>query len=100
MSGKRTTKRSVDAHGPGATDWNRVDSMTDEDAEAAALSDPDAPPTDPAFWARANVVLPGGKSPITLRLDNDVLAWFKSVGRGYQSRINAVLRAYMNAHKG
>jgi uncharacterized protein (DUF4415 family) len=42
-------------------------------------------------------VMPGAKTAISIRLDADVLAFFKQGGAGYQSRINAVLRAYMNA---
>ena len=44
--------------------------------------------------------MPKRKVPVSLRLDRDVVDWFKSRGRGYQSRINAVLRSYMNAGKG
>jgi uncharacterized protein (DUF4415 family) len=39
-----------------------------------------------------------GKQLVTLRLDRDVLDWFRKAGKGYQTRINAVLRAYKNAH--
>ena len=50
-----------------------------------------------AFWQSAKVVMPEGKEKITLRIDKDVLRWFKARGKGYQSRMNAVLRAYMSA---
>ena len=40
------------------TDWDRVDALTDEDIDAAASSDPDAPPTDASFWKDATVVMP------------------------------------------
>ncbi|MFQ5569543.1 MAG: BrnA antitoxin family protein [Rhodothermales bacterium] len=59
----------------------------------------DIPETDAAFWASAHVVMPGKKKAVSLRLDLDVLEWFKAQGRGYQTRINAVLRSYMDAHK-
>jgi len=49
------------------------------------------------FWADAVVVLPVSKTAISLRLDDDVLAWFKETGPKYQTRINAVLRAYVEA---
>ncbi|MEM8936772.1 MAG: BrnA antitoxin family protein [Pseudomonadota bacterium] len=60
----------------------------------------DIPEAGPEFWKSANVVLPEGpKHPVTIRLDQDILAYFKDMGRGYQTRINAVLRAYMEAQK-
>jgi uncharacterized protein (DUF4415 family) len=85
---------------PDKTDWARVEALTDEEIEAAIADDPDAAPiADEGFWARARVVLPPPKEPISIRIDKDVLAWFRSLGRGYQTRINAVLRAYMEARK-
>ena len=81
------------------TDWERVKNMTEAEIEAAAASDVDAQPTDSAFWANAEVVIPQRKRAISLRVDSDVLEWFKSHGRGYQTRMNAVLRAYMEAQQ-
>jgi len=80
------------------TDWNRLDAMQDAEIELS-----DVPELDPEMFARA-VVRRGlkpapGKRLITLRVDSDVLAWFKSQGRGYQTRINALLRAYREAHR-
>ena len=59
-------------------------------------SDPDAHPTDAAFWKDAAIVMPPPKTIVTIRLDADLLRWFRQQ-RGYQTRINAILRAYMNA---
>jgi len=81
------------------TDWARVDAMTDEDIERAAADDPDAPLWTEEDFANARVVWPQGKAPVTLRLDKDILHWFKRQGRGYQTRINAVLRAFVEAQK-
>ena len=81
------------------TDWRRLRSMTDEEVHAAIIDDPDAKPTDEAFWKDARVVLPRRKATVTMRLDADLLEWFRGE-RGYQTRINAILRAYMNAHTG
>ena len=81
------------------TDWEKVNNMTEADINAAAASDPDAQPTDAAFWKNAEIVMPQPKLAISIRVDGDVLAWFKSHGRGYQTRINAVLRSYMEAHR-
>ena len=50
-------------------------------------------------WARAELVIPEAKRMISLRLDPDVLAFFKAQGKGYQTRINAVLRAWMEAQR-
>ena len=63
---------------------------------------PDAPEMalDEDFWRHARVVVPPGKKSVHLRVDADVLAWFtKAQGRGHLTRMNAVLRSYMEAHK-
>jgi uncharacterized protein (DUF4415 family) len=73
--------------------------MSESEIMRAAKSDPDAQPTDLEFWKDARLVMPEGKKPVTLRLDRDVLEWFKAQGRRYQSRMNAVLRSYMEARK-
>jgi uncharacterized protein (DUF4415 family) len=78
------------------TDWRRLRSMTDDEIRAAIVDDPDTRPTDEAFWKEARVVMPRRKETVTMRLDADLLDWFRSE-RGYQTRINAILRAYMNA---
>ena len=59
------------------------------------------PALDRAFWENARVVMPGEtpKVPISLRVDPHVLAWFKGSGKGYLSRMNAVLKAYVEAQK-
>lgn len=55
----------------------------------------DIPELDAEFWETAEVAYPEPTKTVTIRLDRDVLAWFKSAGKGYQSRMNAVLRSYM-----
>ena len=81
------------------TAWKCVAAMSDEDIQF----DEDSPRTMPDDWAKAIVhqglPLPHRKIPLALRLDSDVLAWFKAQGPGYQTRINAVLRAYKEAHE-
>ena len=79
------------------TDWRRLRAMTDEEVHAAVVADLDILPTDEAFWKAAHVVMPQPKKTVTMRLDADLLVWFRR-RRGYQTRINAILRAYMNAH--
>jgi uncharacterized protein (DUF4415 family) len=91
MKKAATSKRSQ-------TDWNRVDALKDEDIDRS-----DMPEVSPEMFARA-VVRRGlkpvpRKAQLTLRLDSDVLDWFRKQGQGYQTKINALLRAYMDAHK-
>ena len=80
------------------TDWNRLRHMSDARIRHGIASDPDARPTDEEFWKDAKVVWPTRKTVVTMRLDADLLAWFRQQ-RGYQTRINAILRAYMKAHE-
>jgi len=63
---------------------------------------PDAPEAESLgadFWKSARVVLPSGKTSVHLRLDSDVVEWFKSNGKGHLTRMNAVLRSYVEAQK-
>ncbi len=78
------------------TNWKRLGSMTGKEIRAGLRKDPDINPTDEAFWSEAKVVMPRSKKTITMRLDADLLDWFRA-NRGYQTRINAILRAYMKA---
>lgn len=59
----------------------------------------DIPELDASFWENATPRLPEPKKGVYIRLDADVLAWMKAQGKGYQSRINAILRAYYEAHR-
>lgn len=59
----------------------------------------DIPELGEDFWRNAKVKMPEKKKAISLRIDREVLTWFKSKGSGYQSRMSAVLKAYMNANK-
>jgi uncharacterized protein (DUF4415 family) len=95
MKEKRTGKVSAKV---GATDWDRLRALSDKDIRGAVKADPDARPTDADFWKRAKVVLPQAKQTVTIRLDADLLGWLRRQ-KGYQTRINAVLRTYMEAHK-
>lgn len=72
-------------------------SMTDAEIEQAAANDPDTFVPDANWFANAHIVMPQVKEMVTLRLDHDVVAWFRNAGRGYQTRINAVLRAFIEA---
>ena len=85
---------SRDSLRKGKTDWARVDALTDEDITRAVTSDPDAAPIG-IDWSDAVLVMPARKKAISIRVDEDVLDFFKKEGAGYQRRMNAVLRSYM-----
>ena len=80
---------------PDRTNYRRLAAMTDDDIARQVASDPDAVLFTDAMLASAVIVMPPSKQLMTLRLDQDVVSWFKSQGEGYQTRMNAVLRSYM-----
>ena len=82
----------------GKTDWKRLDRQTSAQTDAIAMKDRDGPPMTDQEWARAEIVHPQ-KVAVGIKLDDDVLGWFKSQGKGYQTRINSVLRRYYEAHR-
>ena len=84
MSKKSTIKSNL----------KRIDALRDEDIDYS-----DIPALDKGFFEKAQMVVPPGKKQLTIRLDADVLAWLKAQGKGYQSRINAILRMYYEAHR-
>jgi uncharacterized protein (DUF4415 family) len=96
MKDLNTTPKLQDPMGD-RTDMDRLRAMTDAEIEAAVRDDPDSFIPDASWMKNARVVLPAVKEVVTLRLDPDVLAWFRQDGRGYQTRINAVLRAFVEA---
>lgn len=80
------------------TDWKRVDALPDHRIDFS-----DTPELTPEMFARA-VVRRGlkpvaRKKQLTIRVDSDVLEWYRRQGSGYQTRINALLRAYMQEHR-
>ena len=77
------------------TNWAKIDALKDGEIDTS-----DIPEQGKAFFKRAMLSLPEPKAAVTIRLDRQVLNWFKTKGPGYQTRINALLRAYMEAHKG
>ncbi len=93
-SDENFTIASRDDRRRGKTDWAVVDALTDEQIEEAVRNDPDAVPLD-VDWSDAVLVIPPKKKAISIRVDEDVLDYFKKEGAGYQRRMNAVLRSYM-----
>jgi len=105
MSGKPTRKRtklvryaSLDAI-PVRPPNKRLREMSDEEVERRAAADPDAGIIPPGFWDGAKLLLPETKQQITLRLDPEVIRWFRRSGKGYQSRMGAVLKSYVEAKR-
>lgn len=100
MSAKHTRRPSAASKATkGKTAWKQLARMTDGDIAARVAKDRDTFVPDAAWWQRAEVVFPGTKQLVSLRLDSDVLKWFRRLGRGYQTRINAVLRSYVAAQR-
>ena len=86
----------------GQTDWERVAAMTDAEVEAAAQADTEATPANDEFWRTTRVRMPEPRSAKRhqgMRLDAEVIDWFKGQGPGWQTRMNAVLKSYVEAHK-
>ena len=76
------------------TDWARVDALRDQEIDYSEI-----PELGDDFFKSAVLRMPEPKALVTLRLDRDVLEWFKKQGPRYQTRINALLRAYVEAKK-
>ena len=72
----------------------QIEAIPDKEIDYA-----DIPETDKTFWERAELRMPQTKRGVYLRLDQDLLDWLKHQGPGYQTRINAILRSYMETHK-
>jgi len=94
MKSERIIRRKWGERRKGKTDWPAVDALTDKEIEVAVRNDPDAVPLN-VDWSNAILIIPPKKKAISIRVDEDVLDYFKKEGAGYQRRINAVLRSYM-----
>ncbi|HEY7229858.1 MAG TPA: BrnA antitoxin family protein [Pseudolabrys sp.] len=87
------------SHRKGRTDWKALDALTDEQIDAAIARDPDWQEMKAFDWSDVVLVTPPKKKPISIRVDEDVLDFFKREGAGYQRRMNAILRSYMQQKK-
>ena len=85
--------------GESRTEIARCETMSDEDLEQAIAQDPDWEGVPPNWHEHAEAVMPKPKVPVSIRLDADLLDQLRSSGRGCQSRVNAILRAYVNAKR-
>lgn len=99
MSGRRIYTLSEALELEDKTDWKRVRNLTDADIEAAMRDDPDWAGLIDFDWSDAVVVVPRKKKALSIRLDEDVIDFFKAHGAGYQTRMNAVLRHFMENTK-
>lgn len=81
------------------SDWARVDAMTDAEIERAMRDDPDWQDFVDIDWSKAEIVVPQKKKAISIRLDEDIVDFFQASGKGYQTRINAVLRHFVSEQK-
>ena len=99
--------KAMIARGEDRTDWERLGNMTEEEIEANAYADADNPPLTDEELATVRVVRHGRGRPkkerpkkaVSLRIDPEVLAYFKGTGKGWQSRIDAALKEWMKEHK-
>ena len=78
-----------------ATNWENLSTLADDEIDLT-----DSPELDESFFANATLRMPRSKKAVSLRIDPDVLEWYKKQGTGYQTRMNAVLRMYMQAKTG
>lgn len=81
--------------GESRSDWAKAEALTHDEIESAVLSDPDDEGLD-VDWNQVTVDLPHPKEVLNMRIDKDVLDFFRKSGRGYQTRINAILRGYVD----
>ena len=91
--------KAMRARGASKTDWARVRPKSEEQLERDIADDPDYKDVPRDWYKNATLVIPTSKKMLSLRLDSDILDWFKQQGPGYQTRINAVLRAYADQAK-
>lgn len=86
------SKRS---QGQDDSDWQRLDALTEDELEAAI----DHEEEGDFDWSKVEIGMPAGKQQLTVRFDLDVVEWFRAQGSGYQTRMNQVLRSYVDAHR-
>ena len=102
MEKERDTRRYTAAEledlrsrGESLTDWARVRAKSEEELERDIAADPDFAGMRADWFEAAKAVMPAPKKMLSLRLDADVVDWFRQQGPGYQTRMNAVLKAFM-----
>ena len=86
------------ARGEDRTNWNKIDAVSGTQLEASIRADVDDVRGEPD-WMQAIVGIPAPKDHINIRIDHDVLQWFRSNGKGYQTLMNNVLRAFVQTRQ-
>lgn len=95
MTITRKTLTEIENESPLSKDeLTELASIPEEDIDTS-----DIPELDDEFWKNARVRFPGGKERLTVRFDEDMVQWFRDQGRGYQTKMNAVLRSFYEAHR-
>ena len=74
------------------TNFKRINKLSDKDIDYS-----DIPETDEEFWSDAEILFPTKKTHVSIRLDDDIISWFKQFGKGYQTKINSVLKSYITS---
>jgi uncharacterized protein (DUF4415 family) len=92
---RHTARELAAKRGASRSDWAKAAAMTDEQLEASIAADPDEAGMV-MDWESVSVELPKPKADLHMRVDRDVLDFFRKTGKGYQTRINAVLRSYVS----
>jgi uncharacterized protein (DUF4415 family) len=97
----RYTAKEIKAkigRGEDRTNWRKANAMTGKRLEASIRADVDDVRTEPD-WTKAIMGIPAPKDHINIRIDHDVLEWFRANGRGYQTLMNNVLRAFVRSRQ-
>ena len=90
--------RAMQERGESKSNWAQAAAMTDAEIEAAIASDPDEAGMV-VDWLKASVELPQPKAVLNMRVDYDIMEFFRNQGKGYQTKINAVLRSYVEQRR-
>jgi len=96
MKGSTTTHYTRQNLPKSRTDWDKVKSLSDKEIEKSARNDPDNPIWTKDMLNSAQLMMPQRKVNVHMYLDQEIVDWFKADGKGYQSRINAVLKSYIH----
>ena len=98
MKDKNIVRYSRSTLPKGKTQWEKLESMSEEEIERSAKTDLDNPRWTKNMLNSAELKMPQKKVSVHMYLDQDVVEWFKSKGKGYQPRINSVLKSYVHKH--
>lgn len=98
MKDKNIVRYSRNTLPKGKTQWEKLESMSEEEIEKSAKADRDNPRWTKNMLNSATLQMPQKKVSVHMYLDQDIVEWFKSKGKGYQPRINSVLKSYVHKH--